>query len=30
VWHFGRPAAHAGETGDLRADLVEDVLPTAG
>jgi len=30
VWHFGRPAAQAGETGDLRADLVEDVLPTAG
>ncbi len=30
VWHFGRPAARAGETGDLRADLVEDAVPTAG
>lgn len=30
VWHFGRPAERAGETGDLRAELVEDVAPTAG
>ncbi|MBK6871643.1 MAG: stage II sporulation protein M [Kineosporiaceae bacterium] len=30
VWHFGRRAAAAGETGDLRADLIEDTLPVAG
>ena len=27
---FGRPAAQAGETGDLRAELVEDTAPVAG
>jgi len=30
VGYFGRRAAMAGETGDLRADLVEDVVPVAG
>ncbi len=30
VWHFGRRAALAGETGDLRGELVEDVAPVAG
>ena len=30
VWHFGRPAARAGETGDLRAELIEDAVPVAG
>ena len=30
VWWFGRPAAAAGETGDLRADLIGDAAPTAG
>lgn len=30
VWHFGRRAALAGETGDLRAELVEDAVPTSG
>ena len=27
---FGRPAAQAGETGDLRAELAGDVAPVAG
>ncbi|MFN8079503.1 MAG: stage II sporulation protein M [Kineosporiaceae bacterium] len=30
VWHFGRRAVLTGETGDLRAELVEDTLPVAG
>ncbi len=30
VWVFGRAAAMSGETGDLRAELVEDAAPTAG
>jgi uncharacterized membrane protein SpoIIM required for sporulation len=30
VWLLGRPAAQAGETGDLRAELVEDTAPVAG
>jgi uncharacterized membrane protein SpoIIM required for sporulation len=30
VWRFGQSATRAGETGDLREDLVEDVAATAG
>ena len=30
VIYFGRPAVHAGETGDLRAGLQEDRAPVAG
>ncbi len=30
VWGFGRRAARAGETGDMRRGLVEDVAPVAG
>ena len=30
VWWFGKPAALAGETGDLSAELAGDVRPVAG
>ncbi len=30
VWRYGRPAALAGETGDLSAELAGDVRPVAG
>jgi uncharacterized membrane protein SpoIIM required for sporulation len=30
VWWFGRPAAAAGETGDLRSELIGDTAPVSG
>nr|WP_269330117.1 stage II sporulation protein M [Kineosporia babensis] len=30
IWRFGKPAAQAGETGDLAAELAGDVRPVAG
>jgi hypothetical protein len=30
VWRYGKPAALAGETGDLSAELAGDVRPVAG